>query len=399
MSRFAPSLIVALALAWGGSPATAADAPKPPPAPPKPPAVTVVTARTEEVVSTIIVSGTLAARDEVMVQPEVENLAITDIMSEQGDTVKKGQVLAKLSPLQLEVQMAQNAATLARNDALIAQARAQIADSEATRAQAANALQRAQSLRSGGFTSEEQFDTRQAASRSADARLQLARDVLTASLAERAATEAQRREIELKLARTDIRAPRSGLVSRRTARVGALASMAGEPLFRIIAEGSVELEADVPEADLIRLKPGLPVSVTPAGADAAISGAIRLVSPEVDKTSRLGKIRVALDGDSRLAVGGFARGVIEIARRQGVTVPLQALTYGRSGSTVQVVSNGRVATRPVKIGLVGAEVVEIAEGLASGETVVARAGSFVHDGDPVTPVESAPKRVAGAAAP
>ena len=159
-----------------------------------------------------------------------------------------------------------------------------------------------------------------------------------------------------------------------------------EALFRIIADGAIELEAQVAEVELPGLKVGQPVSVLPAGAKEALKGAIRLISPEVDRASRLGRVRVALDDNPPVAIGAFARGIIETGRKMAVTLPLSAITYSRSGASVQAVKDGRVTTKPVKLGLVGGGRAEIVTGIAAGETVVARAGTFVRDGDLVTPV-------------
>ena len=74
--------------------------------------------------------------------------------------------------------------------------------------------------------------------------------------ADLALARAQRRDIELRISRTEIKAKVGGTISRRNARLGALAAAAGEPLFRVIAESEVELEADVPEATLARMRPG-----------------------------------------------------------------------------------------------------------------------------------------------
>jgi HlyD family secretion protein len=161
---------------------------------------------------------------------------------------------------------------------------------------------------------------------------------------------------------------------------------ASEPLFRIIADGAVELQADVAEVELPSLTIGQQVAVTPAGAKEALAGTIRLIAPEVDKASRLGRVRVALDGSPSVAIGSFAKGVIETGRKSAVTLPLSAITYIRGAATAQVVKDGKVETRKVTLGLMGGGRVEIASGIAEGETAVARAGTFVRDGDVVTPV-------------
>ncbi|MCO5090144.1 efflux RND transporter periplasmic adaptor subunit [Bosea sp. (in: a-proteobacteria)] len=352
------------------------------------PSVTVTGAQTTEIVRSVVVSGSMVARDEVLVAPEVDGLAIVELLAEEGDKVAQGQVLARLSRVSLGVQKAQNDAQIARAEAAVAQANAQIAEAEANLTQADNAFARTKALRDSGNASIEMFDQRAAAARSGQARVTAARQAQAIAGADLALARAQAQDIAVKLARTEIKAPRGGIVSRRTARLGATASMlpTTEPLFRIIADGAVELEAQVAEVELPGLSAGQAVAVTPAGAKEALAGTIRLIAPEVDKASRLGRVRVALDGNPPVAIGTFARGVIETGRKRAVTLPLSAITYGRSGASVQSVRDGKVTTRPVTLGLLGQGRVEIASGLAEGETVVARAGTFVRDGDVVTPV-------------
>ncbi|WP_336810205.1 efflux RND transporter periplasmic adaptor subunit [Bosea sp. MMO-172] len=352
------------------------------------PSVTVTQAQTTEIVQSVVVSGSIVARDEILVAPEVDGLAIVELLAEEGDKVARGQVLARLSRVTLDVQKVQNDAQIARAEALVAQAKAQIAEADANLVQANNAFDRTKSLRESGNASIEMFDQRAAAARSGEARANSARQALAIASADLALAQAQGKDIAVKLARTEIKAPRAGIVSRRTARLGAMASMLPQtdPLFRIIADGAVELEAQVAEVELPKLKLGQGVAVTPAGANDALAGTIRLIMPEVDKASRLGRVLVALDGNPPVAIGSFARGIIETGRKRAVTLPLSAITYNRAGATVQSVKDGKVTTKPVTLGLVGHGRAEIVTGISEGETVVARAGTFVRDGDTVTPV-------------
>lgn len=352
------------------------------------PSVTVTKAELTEIVQSVVVSGSMVARDEVLVAPEVDGLSIVQLLAEEGDRVARGQVLARLSRTTLEVQKVQNDAQIARAEAAIAQANAQIAEADANLVQANNAFDRTKALRESGNASMETFDQRAAAARSGQARANAARQLLAIATADLALAQAQGKDIDVKLARTEIKAPAAGIVSRRNAKLGATASMlpTTEPLFRIIADGAIELEAQVAEVELPGLKVGQSVSVLPAGAKNALAGTIRLISPEVDKASRLGRVRVALDGNPAVAIGAFARGTIETGRKRAVTLPLSAITYSRSGATVQTVRDGRVTTKPVTLGLAGGGRAEIATGLSEGETAVARAGTFVRDGDLVTPV-------------
>ena len=351
------------------------------------PAITVTTATTGEIVRSVVVSGSMVARDEVLVVPEVDGLAVVEVLAEEGDRVAAGQVLARLSRATLEVQKAQNEAQIARAEAGIAQSRAQIVDAEANRSQAESAFERTRALKGSGNVSQEVFDQRAAASQSAQARLASANQALAIAQAELALAKAQGREIDVRLARAEIKAPVAGIVSKRNVRIGALAAMgAPEPLFRLIADGAIELEAEVAEVELPTLAVGQPVTVTPAGSETPMKGRIRLIAPEVDRASRLGRVRVALDGNPFVALGSFARGVIETGRKTAVTLPQSAITYTRAGATVQTVRDGRIASRKVELGLAGDGRVEIASGIADGDVVVARAGTFVRDGDAITPI-------------
>jgi len=117
-----------------------------------------------------------------------------------------------------------------------------------------------------------------------------------------------------------------------------------------------------------------------------VKGTVRLVSPEVDKSTRLGRVRVFLGDNPGLRVGAFGRANIETAVSSGLAVPAAAVLYGPNGPTVQVVRNNRVETRAVKVGLAANALVEVRDGLADGDLVVARAGTFLRDGDTVRPV-------------
>ena len=352
----------------------------------KPPSVTVVPAQMREIVASTLVAGTLIARDEVLVAPQIEGLLIIEVLVDEGQMVAKGQVLARLNRSTLDVQLLQNEAQHARLDAALSQADAQIAEAEANKVQANQSLDRAVRLQVSGITSAEIYDQRTGAARAADARRVMATHALTMTRADRSVALATIDDTKLKIARTEIRAPVAGIVSRKNARLGAVATALGEPLFKIIANGEIELEAEVAEANIPKLKEGQPVSVFAAGASEAIEGRVRLVSPEIDRLTRLGRIRVSLPRNSLAFVGAFARGVIETRRETALSMPLSALNYAKNGSVVQVVSNGVVGTRPVKVGLIGDGRVSIESGLEKGELVVAKAGTFVRDGDRVTPL-------------
>jgi RND family efflux transporter MFP subunit len=350
------------------------------------PAVSVMQATRGPIAETIIVGGTLVAREEILVAAQVEGLAIVDILAEEGQAVKAGQVLARLSRDTTEAALAQNAAQIARAEAAIAQSRAAITEAEAAQAAAAASFNRTRQLRTEGIASAEVFDQREAAARQTAARVAYSREQLKLAEADLGIARAARRDLEIRLARTEIKAPSDGVISRRSARVGAIASGAGEPLFRLIENGQIELEGDVAEVALARIRPGQPVRVRPAGFARDVMGQVRLVASEVSRTTRLGRVRVALTDSTGLTVGAFARGQIEVARSAGVLAPLSAVQFGPQGAQIQVVKGDRVEVRHVRTGLRQGSQVEIVEGLEAGEQVVLIAGSFLRNGDRVNPV-------------
>jgi HlyD family secretion protein len=352
----------------------------------KGPAITVTNAASGRISDVAIVGGTLVAREEVLVASQIEGLAIIQILVDEGARVQAGDVLARLNREMTDVAVLQNKAQRARADAAIAQARAQITEAEALRVAAVNSFGRARSLREDGITSAETLDQRQASATQANARVVSAQQALKLSEADKAVADAQAAELDIRLARTEIRAPTSGIVSRRTARLGAIAAGAADPLFRIIENGSVELEADVAEGTLARLKAGQTAQVRPSGFDADLAARVRLVSPEVSRTSRLGKVRLELVDAPALPVGAFARGTIEVARSTGILLPLSAVQFGPEGARVQVVVNSTVETRAVNTGLRSSAMIEITKGIAAGEQVVTLAGTFLRNGDRVSPV-------------
>jgi HlyD family secretion protein len=350
------------------------------------PAVTVVPAESREIVERAVVTGTLVPRDEILVSPEVEGLRITDLLVEEGDRVTKGQVLAKLSLEMIATQEASNASAIARAEAAIVQARSQIVQAEAANLEARQALERAQALAKTGNATAAVLEQRVSAAQGAEGRLAAAKGGLQSAEADLATARAAGAEIALRRARTDIRAPEAGIINRRTARIGATATAAGEPLFRLIARGEIELEGEVPETSLARIKIGDPASLD-LDDGRQLRGKVRRVYPEVDRATRLGKVRIRLGDDPALRIGAFARGNVEVARRTGVSVPVSSLLYAADGrASVLVVKAGRVEARAVTTGLSAEGYTEIRAGVAAGETVVARAGSFLRDGDRVRAV-------------
>jgi multidrug efflux pump subunit AcrA (membrane-fusion protein) len=177
---------------------------------------------------------------------------------------------------------------------------------------------------------------------------------------------------------TSLRAPAAGLLTQVNTIVGAPASPQAGPMFRIAVNNEIDLDAEVPAFHMMKLNPGATVRISrDNGPD--IVGRVRLVSPQIDRTTQLGHVRITLTGNPSLKIGMFAQASIDAKRSCGVAIPRTAIDH----LTVQVVKGNTVETRRVRVGLVSDTSTEILEGLDVGEIVVADAGSSLHDGDQI----------------
>jgi multidrug efflux pump subunit AcrA (membrane-fusion protein) len=175
-----------------------------------------------------------------------------------------------------------------------------------------------------------------------------------------------------------LRAPAPGLLTEVRTVVGAPASPQAGPMFRITINNEVELDAEVPAFQMLKLNPGATVRVSRDNATDLV-GRVRLVSPQIDRATQLGHIRISLPYNAALKVGMFARANIDAKRSCGVAIPRTAIDH----LTIQVVKGNTIETRKVRVGLVSDTSIEILEGLDVGEIVVADAGSSLHNGDQI----------------
>lgn len=333
-------------------------------------AVNVVAVEPRVLAGTLSASGPLIPREEAAVTPEVTGYRVLRVLVEEGAYVRRGQTLAQLDPALIEAQIAQQAA------------QAQQAQVQAERAQAEAA--RVQGLDTQGVLSKEDVQGRQFAARAARA---------TA-----AAQQAALRDLRTRAAKLSVTAPVAGLVLERTVRPGDLAAGGATPWFRIARDGQIELEAQLAEADLARIRAGQPVAVELTGG-AQVQGTIRLVEPAINPETQLGAVRISLPPHPQVRAGGFARANFSGGVTPVLAVPESAIRYDADGASVMVVGpDNRVRQVPVKTGARGAGYVELVSGPAAGARVLQRAASLVLPGDVVKPVQ-APAQAAAPAAP
>lgn len=354
-------------LAWGVHTVSQAQAPAPAnPASPAKAALTVqvVQLQTGSMPVTLPVGGNVAAWQEASIGAETQGLRLAELLADVGDRVQKGQVLARLADDTVK-------ADLAQAEAALAEARAQAAQA------VADAL-RARSLEGSGALSAQAIAQYGTAEQTARARV--------------GAAEARVAAERLRLAQTEVRSPDAGVVSARSATVGAVPG-SGNELFRLIRQGRLEWRAEVPFAELGRLKPGLKaVLKTPAGAE--VEASVRKVAPTVDPATRNGLVYVDLPGQAAglgggdaLRAGMFVRGEFRLAARQVTTLPASAVLL-RDGFDVVMRVGDEQRVSQVKVKVLGRQGDRVAiEGLPPDAQVVARGAAFLSDGDTVKVVK------------
>lgn len=344
--------------------------------------VTVVSPTTATWPQAVAANGSIFAWQEASVGAEAAGWRLAEVRAQVGDTVRRGQVLAVFATEIAEADLAQQRAALAEAEAVLAEA-------------TANA-NRARELQPSGVISAQQTQQILTTERTAQARL----------AAQRAALAAQ----ALRLKQAQVLAPDNGVISARTATVGAVAQP-GQELFRLIRQGRLEWRAEVAAADLARVRAGQAVRIAPVGA-APLNGRVRMVAPTVDAATRNGLVFVDLLAPAAAAsaaasaaaaparAGMFARGEFEVGSQQALTLP-QAAVLQREGFNYvfRVGADGRVQQAKVSVGRRVGERIEITGGLDAGARVVAQGAGFLGDGDLVRVVEAAAAPAAPAPAP
>ena len=351
------------------------------------PAITVATVGKAVLRDRVRASGLVGAVERVLIQPQIEGQAIDTVGAEVGDHVAAGAVLARLSETWLKLQKSQLEASRANAKAMIAQTAALLVDAKANSDEAGRALQRANSLHQQGNASQMAVDQAATAATSANARVMVATQGAAAAKAQLALAEAQINTVDLQLARTQITAPVAGEIVERHTMAGAIASAVGQPMFVLVRDGLLELNADIAEQDLPRLAAGMRVELRAAGSDVPLTGTVRLVEPAIDTLTRLGRARITIDQADRIRTGMFLDAEIAISQREVLAVPITALGTDEQGSFVMTVDkDGKIHRNSVVTGIRDGASVEIQSGVVLGDMVVAKAASFVRDGDFVNPV-------------
>ena len=302
---------------------------------------------------TLAGTGSIAAWQEVIIGAEIGGQRLAQLNVDVGDRVKKGQLLARLSPGTLEADMAAS--------------RAALLEAEASAREAHQTAERVKTLQGSEALSPQAIDQALAADGAAQARV--------------AAAKARVQADQLRLSYTQITAPDDGVINGRLATPGALVQP-GQELFRLQRGGRLEWRAEVPGAEIAQLRVGQTVRVQPTGAP-ALEGRIRRVAPQIDPQTRNGLVYVDLKAADPLRAGLFARGDFVLGESQALTLPQSAVLLRDGFSYVFRIDGSKVRQTKVQVGRREADRVEVRAGLTSGAAVVESGVGFLADGDTV----------------
>ncbi len=330
--------------------------------------VTVQLATEQSLSRVVTASGTVSAWEEVPVGAETGGLTATAVYVDEGAWVRQGQPLVQLNDALLRAQLRQQ------------QAAVQTAEANAARDQAA--LERAQELKERGFLSQASLDTALANQRASSANV--------------AAAQAALSETRTRLSQATIKAPVSGQIIRRSVTRGQIVG-AGTELFRIVRDGRLELDAQVPETELALVRAGQTAMVS-SDQVGETSGRVRIVTSEVNAENRLGTARISLSGNN-FRPGMFARARIQVGAQPAVTVPTAAVLYreNRAGVFALDAQNRAHFTAVTVRSRVGDSTA--VDGLAAGSRVVVEGAGFLGEGDRVTVSGARPAPAPAAAVP
>lgn len=320
-------------------------------------AVSVDTVTLRPMTGNVTASGLLLPREEVAVGSEISGFRVAELLVDEGETVKKGQVLARLDPSLLLAKIAQAEANLAQAKTSALQARAE--------------SDRLKGYEDIGAFSEEEIATRVAKAKNAEAGVDVA--------------QAQLNDLQTQKQRMEVRSPVNGFVLERLVRLGDVSGQS-QPMFRLASNSLIELDAEVPEDNLATITIGQEATaILPSGTE--LKGKVRLLSPRIDPQTKLGRVRIQLPSHPELRAGGYAKAVFGQVSTPVPAVPEKAVQFEASGSLLIVIDDNNLARRvAVETGARNEGFVEIKNGPAVGTRVALGGGAFLLDGDLVNPI-------------
>ncbi|MFN0087506.1 MAG: efflux RND transporter periplasmic adaptor subunit [Blastocatellia bacterium] len=357
------------------------------------PRVKLVSVERRQQVRSVEAVGSLFAYDEVTVSSEAEG-RVEQVMVDVGDRVGKGQVLARVSPVELQLSVDQQQAALrqararlglresegelkdVRDAAEVKKAAADLADAE-------QKYKRAQSLLETGVIARQVFDEAEAKFTAAKATYDLAAQQVENMRASMQQTQATLNLASKRLRDTSIRAPFAGRVKSREVTVGQYLKIQA-PVMTIVNVDPLRVRLNVPEKMSPWVRAGREVWLRlEAFPGREFTGRISRINPAVEEKTRTFEIEALVANPrAELKPGSFVKSTIQSDKVDSIlTIPYNAATYLFGAYKVFVIEGGRVREREVKLGDRLGDRVEILEGLRLEDSIaVAEGAQTLKDG-------------------
>ena len=341
----------------------------------------------------ILASGALTYESQVNLTPEVSG-RVKEILVDEGDVVKKDQLLMRLDPAQSLAEIAQIEAQI-RQSELTIERRTVDRDAQVVK------WNRNKVLKEQGLIQASAYDDVVTQKEMAEVDLRTSREMLSQ-------TKAQLKQARERLAKTEIRSPIDGKVTAIFIKVGETAvpsvtSIAGSQLMQVADTTSVYAEVNIDETDIARVKSGAEAKIVPAAfPDTSLIGTVEQVAiwPRQatggQNKSYPVKIRLTDTAGVTFHPGMSCRAEVLASQANGqpsIAVPVQAVKYeetdnkaAKAKTSVFIVTDGRVAKRDVETGTADDTYIEIKRGLATDEEIVigpAKTLHFLRDGERV----------------
>jgi len=286
-------------------------------------------------------TATLEPRAEAQVVAKTSGVAL-EVLVEEGQTVRAGQVLVRLDPDRARLQAAQSSAQARKLEAN---------------------FKRAQQLEAQQMVSANDLD-------------QLRYDLENARAVNRLAN--------LELSYSNVVAPISGVIASRDIKPGNFVQI-NSPIFRIVDTARLEATLNVPEREIAKLRPGQAVDLTvDALPGRRFAGTVDRVAPVVDTGSGTFRVVAGFDGDGELQAGMFSRLAIRYDQREdALVVPRRALLEDGGEPAVFAVREGKASRVALELGYSDGGWVEVRKGLAEGDAVVVAGKAALREGTAV----------------
>ena len=317
----------------------------------------VAVAATDTIRTGPTLSGQLSPEESAQVRAQVSG-SVLQIFAEQGQTVRRGEVLARIDDAALR-------------ESLIS-ARSGLRTAENNLALVKRNAERSRSLGAAGAVS--QRDVEQAEQN------------VTAAEGMVADARARLRAAQEQVERATVRSPIAGVVAEQPVNAGDVVQV-GQLVYTVVNPRSMRLEASVPIEQLQAVQVGTPVEFRVAGYDEPFAGKITRVNPAVDPATRQVRLYAAIeDADRPLVAGLFAEGAVATERRAALVVPDDAVNVRGIRPLVLRVRNGVVERLEVDVGAAVPDrsLIEVVRGLAAGDTLVRGSAQGAPVGAPVT---------------